>query len=43
MKELFMEHPEIYEQLEKDVMNKLNGIEDEELEILEDIQGDGQE
>ena len=35
MKELFMEHPEIYEQLEKDVMNKLNGIEDVEEEIIE--------
>ena len=36
MKELFMEHPEIYEQLEKDVMNKLNGIEDVEEEIMEE-------
>ena len=36
MKELFMEHPEIYEQLEKDVMNKLNGVEDVEEEIIEE-------
>lgn len=36
MKELFMEHPEIYEQLEKDVLNKLNGIEDVEEEIIEE-------
>ena len=36
MKELFMEHPEVYEQLEKDVLNKLNGIEDVEEEIIEE-------
>ena len=35
MKELFMEHPEVYEQLEKDVMNELNNVEEVEEEIVE--------